>query len=132
MDKLALEKDIHSAGMIILGELEVNEGDPVPKEAQSILLLGPDEPNFWKIFKASKEFRDEEANPLDRWSKRIIDNIAAQNECTALYPFCEEPYKPFFSWALRSGSVWSSPVHLAIHKDRGPVSYTHLTLPTKA
>ena len=40
MDKLALEKDIHSAGMIILGELEVNEGDPVPKEAQSILLLG--------------------------------------------------------------------------------------------
>ena len=66
MDKLALEKDIHSAGMIILGELEVNEGDPVPKEAQSILLLGPDEPNFWKIFKASKEFRDKEANPLDR------------------------------------------------------------------
>ena len=119
MDKLALEKDIHSAGMIILGELEVNDGDSVPKEAQSILLLGPDEPNFWKIFKASKEFRDEEANPLDRWSKRIIDNIAAQNECTALYPFGEEPYKPFFSWALRSGAVWSSPIHLAVHKDRG-------------
>ena len=54
MDKLALEKDIHSAGMIILGELEVNDGDPVPKEAQSILLLGPDEPNFWKIFKGPK------------------------------------------------------------------------------
>ena len=89
MDKFTLEKDIHSAGLIILGELEVNDGDPVPKEAQSILLLGPDEPNFWTIFKASKEFRDEEANPLDRWSKRIIDNIAAQNECTALYPFAE-------------------------------------------
>ena len=49
MDNLALEKDIHSAGLIILGELQVTDNDPVPKEAQSILLLGPDEPNFWKI-----------------------------------------------------------------------------------
>ena len=119
MDKLGLEKDIHSAGLIILGELEVTDSDPVPKEAQSILLLGPDEPNFWKIFKESKEFNDLDANPLDRWSKRIIDNISRENNCTALYPFGGEPYKPFFSWALRSRTVWSSPVHLAVHKDKG-------------
>ena len=119
MDNLALEKDIHSAGLIILGELQVTDNDPVPKEAQSILLLGPDEPNFWEIFKESEEFNDLDADPLDRWSKRVIDNIAVQNDCTALYPFGGEPYKPFFSWAIRSGTVWSSPVHLAIHKDRG-------------
>ena len=119
MDKFTLEKDIHSAGLIILGELEVTDTDPVPIEAQSILLLGPDEPNFWEIFKESEEFNDLEANPLDRWSKRVIDNIAWQNKCTALYPFGGKPYKPFFSWALRSGSVWSSPVHLAVHKDKG-------------
>ena len=119
MDELDLEKDIHSAGLIILGELQVTDNDPVPKDAESILLLGPNEPNFWKIFKESDEFNDGEANPLDRWSKRIIDNIAIQNDCTPLYPFGGEPYKPFFSWALRSGTVWSSPVHLAIHKDRG-------------
>jgi len=119
MDKFTLEKDIHSTGLIILGELEVTDTDPVPIEAQSILLLGPDEPNFWEIFKESEEFNDLEANPLDRWSKRVIDNIAGQNKCTALYPFGGEPYKPFFSWALRSGSVWSSPVHLAVHKDKG-------------
>ena len=119
MDNLTLEKDIRSAGLIILGELQVNKNDPVPKEAQSIFLLGPDEPNFWAIFKESEEFNDLNANPLDRWSKRVIDNIALQNDCTALYPFGEKPYKPFFSWALRSGTVWSSPVHLAVHEDRG-------------
>ena len=119
MDKLTLEKDIHSAGLIILGELKVTDNDPVPKEARSILLLGPDEPNFWEIFKESEEFNDLDADPLDRWSKRVIDNIAVQNDCTALYPFGAEPYKPFFSWALRSGTVWSSPVQLAVHKDRG-------------
>ena len=119
MDEFDLEEDLHSAGLIILGELQVTDNDPVPKEAESILLLGPNEPNFWKIFKESDEFNDGEANPLDRWSKRIIDNIAIQNDCTPLYPFSGEPYKPFFSWALRSGTVWSSPVHLAIHKDRG-------------
>jgi ferredoxin len=119
MDKFDLDKDIHSAGLTILGELQVTDDDPVPKEAQSILLLGPDEPNFWKIFKESDEFKDRKANPLDRWSKRIIDNIAVKNDCSPLYPFGGEPYKPFFSWALRSGTVWSSPVHLATHKDRG-------------
>ncbi len=119
MDNLALEKDIHSAGLIILGELQVTDNDPVPKEALSILLLGPDEPNFWEIFKESEEFNDLDANPLDRWSKRVIDDIAMQNNCTALYPFGAKPYKPFFSWALRSGTVWSSPVNLAVHKDRG-------------
>ena len=119
MDKFDLDKDIHSAGLTILGELQVTDDDPVPKEAQSILLLGPDEPNFWKIFKESDEFKDRKANPLDRWSKRIIDNIAVKNDCSPLYPFGGQPYKPFFSWALRSGTVWSSPVHLAIHKDRG-------------
>ena len=119
MDNLTLEKDIRSAGLIILGELQVNKNDPVPKEAQSIFLLGPDEPNFWALFKESEEFNDLNADPLDRWSKRVIDNIALQNDCTPLYPFGEKPYKPFFSWALRSGTVWSSPVHLAVHKDRG-------------
>ena len=119
MDKFTLEKDIHSAGLIILCELEVTDTDPVPIEAQSILLLGPDEPNFWEIFKESEEFNDLKANPLDRWSKRVIDNIAEQNKCTTLYPFGGKPYKPFFSWALRSGSVLSSPVHLAVHKDKG-------------
>ena len=119
MDNVDLENDIYSAGLIILGELQVTDNDPVPKKAKSILLLGPDEPNFWKIFKESDEFYDHKANPLDRWSKRVIDNIATQNDCTPLYPFGGKPYKPFFSWALRSGTVWSSPVHLAIHKDRG-------------
>ncbi len=42
-----------------------------------------------------------------------------KNNCAPLYPFGGEPYKPFYSWALRSGTVWSSPVHLAVHKDRG-------------
>jgi hypothetical protein len=58
MDKLALEKDIHSAGLIILGELEVNDGDPVPKEAQSICCLVLMSHTL-EIFKASKEFRDD-------------------------------------------------------------------------
>ena len=116
MDNLALEKDIHSAGLIILGELQVTDNDPVPKEAQSILLLGPDEPNFWEIFKESEEFNDLDADPLDRWSKRVIDNIAVQNDCTALYPFGAEPYKPFFSWALRSGTVWSCSEMQRAHK----------------
>ena len=119
MNRVALDDDIKAEGLSILGDLPVSPSDPVPEGTRSILMLGPDEPNFWKIFKDSKEYKDKKPDPLDRWSKRIIDNIAKKNNCAPLYPFGGEPYKPFYSWALRSGTVWSSPVHLAIHKDRG-------------
>ena len=40
------------------------------------ILIGPDEPFFWDIFKKSEEFKTLKKNPLNTWSKRIIDKIA--------------------------------------------------------
>ena len=54
MNNVSLESDIQSAGLIILGKLKVTKNDPVPKKAKTILMLGPDEPIFWKIFKEAE------------------------------------------------------------------------------
>ena len=89
-----------------------HEGD------DTIVLLGPREPGFWTAFTASPEWQDGSENPIDRWSRRIIDAISRDMDATPLYPF-GEPVQPFFTWALESGRAWASPVMLLVHDTAG-------------
>ena len=93
------------------------------QEVKTLILLGPDEPNFWKHFILSPEWKKEEINPLDMWSYRVINEIAKNLNSLAFFPF-GTPAHPFFKWAIRSGSAWQSPVSLLVHKNAGlMVSY---------
>ena len=83
------------------------------------MLIGPDEPFFWDIFIKSKEFTSGVKNPLNKWSKRIIDSIAKKFSGTAFYPFQNNPIIPFYDWALNTGKFWQSPVKLLVHERRG-------------
>ena len=42
----------------------------------TILLLGPHEPGFWPALCDSPEWRDGAADPVDRWSRRVITGLA--------------------------------------------------------
>ena len=88
-----------------------------------IALLGPGEPGFWEHVTGEPEFRDGASDPLDRWSTRVIGDIATDLGGRALFPF-GEPHRPFVSWALLSGRAWESPVRLLVHDRAGlMVSY---------
>ncbi len=89
------------------------------KKYEIAMLIGPDEPFFWDIFKKSKEFTSGVKNPLNKWSKRIIDSIAKKFSGTAFYPFQNNPIIPFYDWALNTGKFWQSPVKLLVHERRG-------------
>lgn len=94
--------------------------DPLlPENTQTLALIGPDEPAFWPVFQASKEKMDGKADPMDRWSKRIITPWAKTMGATAFYPSDGPPYPPFISWALKSGAIRQSPVGLLIHAQAG-------------
>ena len=93
--------------------------DDGPFEGQSALLISPMEPEFWHIFSASAEYSDGAANPMDRWSKRILGAVAADTKTTAIFPSNGPPFSPFYTWALRSGAVWASPISFLVHKDTG-------------
>ncbi|MEO1689892.1 MAG: ferredoxin, partial [Pseudomonadota bacterium] len=69
-------------------------------DGTTTVLIGPDEPAFWPLFSQSPEYRDGAPDPLDRWSRRVIDEVAAAQGGEALYPFGGPPYHPFYSWAL--------------------------------
>lgn len=87
--------------------------------AETIVLLSPDEPGFWAHVTAQPEFSDGAADPLDRWSKRVILAMAEAMGGRALFPSDGPPYPPFFQWALRSGQAFSSPIALMVHLRMG-------------
>jgi len=85
----------------------------------SLHLIGPDEPHFWGIFANSPEFADKAPSPMDRWSKRVLDGVAAELDGEALYPFGGAPFHPFFTWALETGRFFSSPINFLVHDTEG-------------
>jgi len=87
--------------------------------AGTIVLLGFVGSEGWPRFSASAEAADEQPSPLDRWSRRIIDGLAAALGGSALYPFAGPPWLPFQRWAQRTGDVFISPLGILIHPEYG-------------
>lgn len=108
-----------AVGLAPLGAFHPGPDDDAPAGTGTLVLLGPDEPEFWEIFTASPEFRDGAASPLDRWSERVVSALAAEAGGRALFPFRGPPWPPFTGWARRSAAAWASPVGLIVHESRG-------------
>lgn len=86
---------------------------------ETLILLGPKEPGFWPHFFHTAEYVDGLPDPMDRWSTRVIDDLAAQFGGQAFYPFGGPPYQPFYQWALATGRAWPSPINLLVHDTAG-------------
>ncbi|MEZ5912548.1 MAG: ferredoxin [Paracoccaceae bacterium] len=107
-----------------MGAFHPGAGDGAPEGCRTLVLLGPAEPGFWAVFTQSSEWRDGNADPVDRWSARVLGELAAALGGGALLPFGGPPYHPFYRWALASGRAWPSPVTLLVHEAAGlMVSY---------
>jgi len=113
---------IHAAAahrLAVSGVAAVVPEDGLTPGIRSVVLLSPDEPAFWPHFVTQPENRDGNANPLDRWSRRVIGGMACNLGAKAWFPFGGPPWRPFAQWALRSGQVWPSPVGLLVDAARG-------------
>lgn len=102
-----------------LGGFHPNRADMAPEGCRTLILLGPKEPGFWSHLRHSREMRDGRPDPVDRWSRRVITDIASSLRATAIFPFDGPPWPPFIAWAKRTGRVWSSPVTLLVHDTAG-------------
>ncbi|MCG6884069.1 MAG: ferredoxin [Silicimonas sp.] len=112
----AIEADAQAQALTILGHCPILPVDGLG--TGTIVLLGPAEPGFWARVQTASEFSDGKADPLDRWSLRIVSALAREHDATPLFPF-GNPSRPFISWALRSKRAWVSPVGLLIHENAG-------------
>jgi len=102
----------------VLGGFAVEPGEAgFPAGTRTLLMIGPKEPGFWPHMQAQPEWGG--PDPVDRWSRRVIGRVACDLGAKALFPFGGPPYQPFYSWALRTGRVWDSPVKLLVHATQG-------------
>ena len=119
MNYTTLEKAAQARHLTVLGGFHPTSKDMAPAGCKTLIMLGPNEPAFWPAFTQSTEWQDGEPDPVDRWSKRVIDRWAEELSAIALYPFGGAPFLPFYSWALRTGRIHSSPVRLLVHDQAG-------------
>ena len=62
-------------------------------ESQGRVLVGNAGSRFWRVFTQSTEFQDGDSDPLDRWSLRIGQQVAAKLGARVLFPFEGPPYQ---------------------------------------
>ncbi len=105
--------------LAVLGGFHPTPDDTLPAGTKTVLLIGPDGPDFWTHFTATPEAADGRDDPLDRWSRRVIGRIACDLGAKALFPFGGPPHRPFYEWALRTGRCHPSPVALLVHDAAG-------------
>lgn len=105
-------------GLGVLGAFEVGPDGAAPEDAATLVMLGYDGPEMWAAFSRGREASDGAPHPMDRWTRRIGDGLAAELGAEALYPFGAPP-RPFLRWAQRAEAVWSSPLGMLVSARRG-------------
>ena len=85
----------------------------------SVALVGNTGSSYWPVFIKSPEYRDGLPDSLDRWSRRVAEQVANEFGAKAIYPFEGPPYFPFLQWAKRSESLSQSRMGLMIHPQYG-------------
>ena len=106
----------HQSGLIIMGATHPRISQAKGLDGGTLILLGAGS-TFWPVLKSSPEWQGRD--PVDRWSRRIIGQIAQYLGAQAHFPFGGPPYAPFIDWALKSGRTFSSPVGALVHDTVG-------------
>lgn len=115
-----LRERLAGQGLAARGGFHPAMNDVVPRggvfgDPATLVLVGVVGRNVWPTFEA---FRDDGANPLDSWTKRVVDGIAATFGGVPVYPN-DKPFWPFQQWAQRCEPVSPSPLGLLIHPEYG-------------
>ena len=73
---LSIQRMLDKKSLDIVGYFNPDRSDNVCSKLRTILLVGSKEPFFWDVFKKSMEYKSKKENPLDRWSKKTIEEIS--------------------------------------------------------
>ena len=123
-DILELLDLLEPHGLILRGILnepeivEVSAGE-IGIHARQLVLAGNAGSAIWRPLTESAEYGDELPDPLDRWTRRIGEDIARKLGGQAIFPWQGPPYPPFLAWARKAEQVFPSPVSMFIHRHYG-------------
>lgn len=110
------------SGLVCFGGLELAANECAKGSEALIgkraLLIGNAGHDMWRVFLNSPEFNDGYCNPMNRWTKRVLDEMAGSLGVRVVYPF-DEPYWPFQRLAQKAAGVKPSPLGVLIHSEFG-------------
>ena len=117
-DDIAMALSAH--GLLLRGGFHPSPADAIPSSGPmartaTVLMIGNAGGTMWRAFEAQ---RPDGPNPLDRWTRQIIDDIAGRFGATAVYPY-DNPPLPFQRWAARAWPLSRSPIGLLIDAEYG-------------
>lgn len=119
-----ISSELAAHGLILRGGFAFGGGEAVPESlegrpAKSVLLVGEAGAAPWPHFVAWRRRQPQNLqNPLDTWSREVIDRISARFGASAVYP-SDKPYQPFQRWAMRAEGLKPSPVGILMHPEYG-------------
>lgn len=119
-----VQRAIETAGLAVRGAFHPTPADGVPEvrpgqATVTLVLVGMSGRAQWPAFRGSPESADGQPNPLDRWSHRLLEDLADAFDAFPLEPFGGPPWWPFQRWAVRAESLHVSPLGLLIHAEHG-------------
>jgi len=114
-------------GMLIRGGFGLSDDDERDLEGfpdlastrpdRTLVLIGNAGPPLYEAFFAAREPAG--SNPLDDWTRRVIEPIAAAFGARAAFPSGGPPWLPFQRWAMRAEGLKASPLGILIHPEYG-------------
>lgn len=113
-----VERAAKRSGLNVMGALHPRLTLAKRLDNGTLILLGT-AAEFWPEFTVSPEWSDNRPDPVDRWSTRVIGDMADELGAQAFFPFGGPPYAPFIDWALKSGRTFQSPVGALVHDTVG-------------
>jgi hypothetical protein len=123
-DLTAVETTLAPHGLILRGGLNFLANETAPPSlsgspAKSVLLVGQAGDAPWAHFLRWREAQPHGiANPLDTWSRTVIDEVAAEFGARAVSP-SDRPWLPFQQWAMRAERLKPSPLGILMHPEYG-------------
>ncbi len=107
-------------GLFVRGGVRFEDTAPVlanGRRIESLLLVGHAGSSLWPSFQRFRETYSG-PDPLDHWSKQVIDPVARAIDGVALYPF-DRPWWPFQQWVAAGEGLKPSPLGILIHPEFG-------------
>jgi hypothetical protein len=122
IDGIAAALAVH--GLMPRGGFAFGPGEPAPggasgRPARAVLLVGHAGGAIWRHFSRWRAVQPADtADPLDRWSRNVIGEVAAAFGARAVSP-SDRPYLPFQTWAIRAEGLRPSPLGILMHPQYG-------------
>ncbi|WP_438747776.1 ferredoxin [Pararhizobium sp. O133] len=110
-------------GVFLRGVVNFSKDDAAPllrdgTPAGGVVLLGNVGGSIWPAFERWRAAMPDGDNPLDDWSKAVIEPVAHLFGATAYFPSAP-PWQPFQQWAMRAEGLKASPLGILIHPAYG-------------